>query len=430
MNKGIISLTVVVFMMVMMVLILALLQSRILLGIQRTKGTADTILSTYNAESEIYDTLARLSLGHDFDLAKKERRLSDGTKLITEGHQVGADTVISFTAELPFATTKLEVTQKMDNTTTSFGLMDIVLALDCTNSMAECADPANQDCRNNSKQTRFEVLKQSVISFLDELEQVTDIPIRIGIMIFTGDGQWLKTTAGEEITPTSGVSIQTMKDTISQTFKKVPYATGSACNDITENFPDGGGTSQATGLQFMHKYFANKLPNTKQVEVLITDGGPTTAIPSAPCNLPYFVVESESDTYACGTTGKYIPMMDPTQIWSCKPYQGSRWIFGNEDPNWNSADTAERAFSCYIADKNTIWEGSTYGQRDPEVDSHVVVTYKLPATEPLKAVYANYPGVYVYDMDKATQLQDTLKNQVLGSIQSSIQETKIRRVIP
>ena len=425
-NSGIVSLTVVIFMMVIMVLILALLQSRILLAIQRTKGAADTILSTYNAESEIYDTLARFRQGLPLN-AKPEETLADGTKLTTEMVTVGNEQQINITAKLPFATTKLQMSRLITSTTSLNGV-DLILSLDCTGSMKECADPevtkehgTNQYCNQGGvkETTKFEELRKGTVAFLNGLKDIPGIPVRVGVSVFSGDSDWavLHNTTSQ-IKPGSA-SIDDIIQTINSDFNTKNPQNSAGCKVIPEE-----GTSHASGLLFMHNYFAiNTPPDTKQVEVLVTDGEPTTSIPAPQCGTDFQYLIPAGNSERCKKFLPFTPILNPFTTWSCKP-NGADYARGGQE------GTATRLAACMVTNSNRVWEGSQIGQRNPNIDAYIIATFKQADDQPFKKVMTTEPGVYYYDTENAENLTAILKEDVIKDITKTINEFRIRRVIP
>lgn len=422
-NKGIISLTVVIFMMVIMVVILALLQSRILLGIQRTKGTADSILSTYNAESKIYDTLARFNLGFPIDPSQPEETLSDGTKLKFDTQTTGNEQDITITAKLPFATTKLKMSRSLVSTT-SYNGVDILMSLDCTGSMGDCANPddGTSECQTSSdpsKTTRFQELRKGTVAFLEGLKGLS-VPVRVGLSVFSGDANWaLNKRDGQQITPDNYVDIDDIIQTVNTNFNtRRPYES-TGCKVIPEE-----GTSHATSMLFMHDYFNNplhSLPQTKQIEVMVTDGLPTTTIPVPACGSSYFIPNGRSQR--CETSMSFAPILNPSDIWSCKPDGGTSYVWGGQGPY------ATELAKCMITNRGRTWNGTDYGQRNPDIDAYMIATYKLSDTNGFKQFLTSEPGVYYYDTANAQDLTTILKDTVIGQITQSINEFKIQRVV-
>ncbi len=433
-NRGIISLTVVIFMMVIMVLILALLQSRILLGIQRTKGAADSILSTYNAESEIYDTLARFQKGAPI-ANKPEETLNDGTKLRVDTENLANEQEITITAKLPYATTKLTMS-RASSSTTSFNGVDLVLSLDCTGSMSSCADPEvaaqhpfdNNYCLNSSnpaETTRFQELRKATVAFLEGLKGITEVPVRVGISVFSGDSDWARTSAGTsqpgvEIRPDNNLSIDDLIKTINTDFNaKKPSSSTGGCKVIPEE-----GTSHASSLQFMQNYLTtSKLTTIKQVEVMVTDGLPTTAIPAPMCGNEYQYFIPTHTTIRCDSGVPFIPHLDPFSFWRCEQ-NGTGYTVGTV------GNVPTELTACMITGNDRTWGDNRTGQRDPNLDAYVIITSKQDDNDPFKLIMTKQPGVFYYDTDNAQDLTTILKNDVIKNITKTVNEFKIRRVAP
>ena len=426
-QRGVSSLITILFLCFLATVILASIQTRVLVGVTRSGGARDSLASVYASESEIHDTIARFLDGYTIDPSPPDRTLPDGTELRVAIDTIEGRRTIDIVASRPYASTHLQaVWQGTQSQTTRNQNLDIIISLDCTGSMGACADNASDytTCAKSTsmRPTSMEELRRGAITFLQELELLPVGSLRIGISVFASDANWMNSARGVPLSLTQNQTIEDAIVDIQNGFGKTP-AKSPACTSVFD-----AGTSIGTGIPFMHQELAAAARlDTKGVEVLITDGAPTMAAPYPLCGEDYFIPFQQSHMQ------QYCPKQFPVgfsgQPWQCRP-QGTAFAWGTSDASYRADAHAKSFLSCMLADTKTTWKNSEKGFRHPAVESYIVTTFRLPQNDQTRQILEAYPGTHYYSMDNATQLSEILSGQVTQTIRTSIEHIEIKRVLP
>lgn len=390
---------IILYLLILIVFISVLLvatYSRLGLALKRGQSSSDTLITNYTAESEINDLLARLSGGYlPSPFSLNTQKQIGNTKLTIVGSQANGVQTIEVTASRAFASSKLIAERTLASgqiTQTA----DILLGLDCTESM---------DGRDTSDgSTRISNLRTAALNFIQNVP--ANGRFRLGIYVFGIDAKWLQTTSGIDITPNNNLTKTQIYDAVSTKFAST-WADSTACDSVMN------ATSVGTAFKFAHDYFApNKRPNTKQVEVVITDGDPNSRIPDSTCGPSAFCpgYHAYTEQSFC-TTNEY--------GWSCV-----------SDPTLNKCiPLAVSYLRCNVADKTTsIPDASGFGARDKDVDAYAV-TVSLKPFGDAGTVFKEYLGDRYFPAARANELTGILSN-ILNDIVTSTENIKIRKVLP
>jgi hypothetical protein len=415
--NGFATLMMVILIAFIAVLVVAATSLKILVGVERTRSFSDSLQSSYAAETEINDVIVRYLKYPSAGFIPGTTTLPDGTQLVTTSTtDIHGNTVIGILAKRPFSSFKLELT-KSSVTQAAYQNLDLILTLDCTGSMNECANPAfGNSCQgtstpNPAKPTKFESLKSGALAFIDSLQTITTANTRLGVTVFTVDSNWLTTSDGTQIKPENNVPLSTIRQTINNKFQKL-VEDSAACDLVSTSSTAVGG-----GLKYANNNFAaTKNATTKQVQVLITDGEPNSVIPDAACHEQYLSGRSVP-------LGFFTPQGEPSVVWEYKEVSRAQ---SDLHSKWQLA--------CQLADKNTSLDAATYGQpptngqRDPDADAYVITIFQVTNTQ-VRNILNQYSSAY-YDMTSATDLTNTLLTKVLPEIKSSMNNFIIKKVIP
>jgi hypothetical protein len=396
-QKGFTNLLLVMFLAVLAVFIVATIQSRILLSIYRNRSQSDTIISTYHAESEIFDALAHIFGGYTITLNPPDRTLSDGTTLHITGQQVGDIQTIDVTAKLPYAVTKIEAIRNSSTTTTT-GKADIILSLDCTGSMVE-----NTACPSCIQTRLWE--EKLASQHLVDLLRTAGVDVRFGLSVFGLNPAWAKTSTNQVITPENNVSLDEIWQTIEHGFilntngsydGSTAMADMPLCQEVLQS------TNIGSAFGFSHDYFAAHTdPTRKQVEIVISDGVPNASLPYSPCP-GSMICPPYATSQACSQFGGCItPYSHYTESF-CIPYGRS-------------------LLSCALA---TPDKG---GVRNSNIDAYMITV--LDGVNPIdENIFQSYATKY-YNSGDARDLSGFI-DQVFGELTTTLNSLIIKRVIP
>ncbi len=390
--------------------------SRLLLAVKRGQSTTDSLVSNYSAESEINDLLARLSgeyFSSPFSL-NTTKQIGSTTFNITGTEQDGTQ-MLSVTADRAFASTKIIAERRLESIK-DVNSVDIVLSLDCTGSM-----DAGANCTNcNSKPTRFNALEDAAVNFVDNLSNLPNSDkFHLGVSVFGADARWLS-HLGQPVTPSSGLTFSQIKEAIQNGFGDTRN-TSPACTGVMDL------TSIGSAFAFSHDYFAaNKPPQTKQVEIVITDGEPNSRIPYAACSpsvfCPGFPKDTQGNNY-CESNA---------YNWTCTQYDSYKDDFEADGFNQTAynlcAPQGLDFLRCTIADTATqIPSGK--GARNPDVDAYAVTILSQPPADVVSVFNSYLSANNYFNASRASQLKNLL-NTILNEIVTDRETISIKKDIP
>jgi type II secretory pathway pseudopilin PulG len=425
---GAATLLYLMIMAVVISLLSAITFSRLMGSLKRSQSQADTVVATYEAESEINDLLARLTANFipetSFPISYSKN--IGGTTINVKGTQSGQTQNIIVTSQRSFAVSRIEATRKIDSVR-EVDNVDMILSLDCTGSM-----DAGADCENcNSKPSRFDSQKDAADNFVSKLAEISRAGtysgrFNLGIVVFGVDSKWL-TYNGVEVTPKSGLTYDQIRAALAQGFGST-RATSPACTGLMD------ATSIGTAFATSHQYFsANKKPKTKQVEIVITDGEPNSRIPYPACGpsvfCPGFPKDPQGNNYC----------EQNSEGWSCYKYdQYKSGPWDSDNFNQTAYDTCEPLakdfLSCTIASKDTTippiqGQGVRNGARDPDVDAYAVTIFTNPPRDVVSIFNSYLTQNGYYNATRASQLKNILNN-VLNEILRDRSTITIKRTPP
>lgn len=379
-QKGAITVIFLAIIALVLTLLMAATQSRLLLSLRRSQSAADILVATYRAESEANDIMARLLGGYmeDANIPRTSQNIGD-MRIEVEGQDTGSTQIVTVTAFRGIAVGKVQAVRRVLSVD-EVDEVEIVLVLDCTSSM--------DDSSGISGQTRFNAQEQAAVNFVDAVSREPDADkFNIGVAVFGTTSAWL-TYNGQELTPDSSLSFQEIETAIEQSFGNTRAQ--SQCGTLGSPSYVSDFTSVGTAFRHAHSYLRDsKRDGTKQIEIVITDGLPNTRL------------------------------ADP----ECPPY--------NACTNSGSCDAqAVNYLRCTVADRNTfVSEIGQNGVRDPEVDAYVVTIFNNPPQN-VVSLFQNYAteGGY-FNASRASELTGILDN-ILGRIIEDRSTVTIKRVIP
>ena len=331
-RHGFSNLLIMIFFAFLATLVIAVIQSRLLLAIARNKSLSDILIAQYASESTINDILKRI-ISFGATSFPAEQTLADGTVIDLMITGTNPQT-FTLTAKRPYAVSKIEAIKNTTLISGGFDNYEIVLALDCTSSMTDLSDESEPD-RNKwiSRMHAEKIAVLNLISFINALANKDKI--KLGISVFRDNARWLQASAGNDsdlVLPTNDYSITPpgrLVGAINYAFPDDPDCvkadgttdTGNTqpslkcwdrilrdpaiCYDSGcsipsayakfEKFPAcnnpltltgsktikslNGNTSISSGVMFAEDNITRPRPaNTKQAIILITDGGGAVAI--------------------------------------------------------------------------------------------------------------------------------------------------------
>lgn len=427
-QEGAATILYLMIMAVVITLLSAITFSRLMGSLKRSQSQADTVVATYEAESEINDLLARLTgnfiQSSAFPISYTKN--IGGTSITVSGIQKDQTQSIVVTSQRSYAVSRIEATRKIDSVR-EVDNVDMILSLDCTGSM-----DAGADCENcNSKPSRFDSQTEAADNFVSKLAELSrdgtyQGRFNLGIVVFGIDSKWL-TYKGKEVTPKSGLTYDQIREALSQGFGST-RATSPACSGVMD------ATSIGTAFTKSHDYFSqNKRPKTKQVEIVITDGEPNTRIPYPSCGpsvfCPGFPKDAEGNNYC----------EQNSEGWTCYKYgqyQSGPW----EANNFNQTaydickPLAMDFLTCSIATTDTnippiSGTGVRSGARDPEVDAYAVTIFASPPRDVVNLFNAYLTQNGYFNASRASQLKNILNN-VLNEILRDRSTVTIKRTPP
>ncbi len=463
-RSGVSTLLFLIFFAVVCALIVAVIETRLLLAIQRTKSLGDALTANYDSESLINDFIYKL-MTEPFPPLPQHITLADGTVIDVEGHEVAGPPkiqTITITTNRPYAVIKLEMVREISGG--SIPKVDVILGLDCTGSMDARADciyngvPGFCDVTDPSQDSRFDAQKTAALNFIDTLISATSGPyydvkeqLYLGILAFGVNAEWLRTTAGVPITPdmkfSSGTNANDIRDAVDQSFGKF-WRTSPACYNNLMNT-----TSVGSAYIKAHNYLNTDLtPNVKKIEIIITDGEANSREPNPACGPAPFL---GSNTWFCPYANGYqiapesmFPPAHPTGDYCTASPEG--WINSGgwqchtgSAPNCNNSSNCANNcppygmdyLRCALATTTTPYDSvvdPSYhqnGTRDVNIDAYGVTVIPVPPAETVFS-YETYLGADKYfNVDRASDLPTILQN-ILSEIVGSVTSVTIRRLTP
>jgi hypothetical protein len=419
-QKGAMTAIFLAVVTLVLTLILAATQSQLLLSLRRSESAADTLIANYDAESEVNDSMSKLIGGYigpgDFTLTKE----INGTSLVVVGEESdgGKTQVVTVTARRASAVSKVQATRKVQSLK-KVNNVEIVLGLDCTESMGLGAT-----CDNCfSRPSRLEALEEAATDFIDNLAALPDSDkFKLGIMVFGIDAKWLN-YGGVDFTPDSGLSFDQIKSGI-QASIGVTRPDSSACQTVMDSTSIG--TAYITAQEF---FDSSEDSDTKQIEIVITDGYPNSSTPEADCTTsafcPAFPIDTTGQNYC--ESNEY--------GWTCHDYESYK-DGPYEEGNYNDkafktcVPLAKELLSCALATTDTFVPMiAQNGVRNPEVDAYAVTIFPDPPSDVVQ-IFRNYttPNGY-FNASRASQLKNILNN-VLNEILKDRTTVSMERLIP
>jgi len=383
-QKGAITVIFLAVVALVLILILTATQSRLLLSLRRSQSSIDILLANYEAESEVNNIMAKLIGGY---LKKsnipKTTKVIGGVRIEIEGKDTGETQTVTATVLRGLAVGRVQGVRKLTSIET-LDNVEIVLMLDCTGSMdATDADP---NCTGSNCPTRFDALRTAAVNFVNDISKLPDRDnIKLAVGIFGTSSAWLQ-YQGRDITSNSGLSFNQIANAIQTGINR--KRVGGQCERVLDY------TSIGTAFRHAHDYLATtKKTDTKQVEIVITDGEPNSRLPDVFCPPSERCIPIESSYEEC------IP----------KAYNYLR---------------------CTLADQKTfVSEINQNGVRDPEVDAYAVTIFPTPP-ESVVQIFNKYAteGGY-FNASRANELSGIL-NKILNKILTERANITIKRVIP
>ncbi len=384
-NKGAVTLIYMALVTLISVLILTVGYSRFMLSLRRSEAFADTIETSYRAESEINNLLAQLVGGYltEANFPISESMAFGDTRVEIEARIEDNSQIIDVTASRFFAVNKIRAV-RVAYGSGFFNDAEIIIALDCTGSMGNSSG-------SSEGTSRLQEQTKAVLGFIDNLA-VSDYAgnVRMGVAVFGRNSNWLRSVSGQQVRPDAGMTVAEVRQAVYSGFT-YPSGSGnlarsrsqSICDELVEDY-----TNIGAGFNIMNNYFENNPPpsgNAKRVEILISDGEPNTYIRESVC------------------------LNRPT----CVPCSGNSFPLDY--------------LKCTLADQNTEWTGGRTGMRNPLVDSYVVTVLHNPPAAVVSAIQT-YSTEY-YNAIYAYQLSEIL-DRIFESISTSFARTTISRIIP
>jgi len=374
-KKGAVTVIFLAVVALVLTLLLAATQSRLLLSLRRSQSASDILVATYQAESEVNDVMARLAGGY-LDNANIPRTIKNvgDIRVEIEGVDQGDTQIVTVTALRGLAVGKVQAIRRVQSVG-EIDAVEVVLMLDCTGSMdASSGTPGK---------TRFDAEEDAAVSFVNQVAALPDADkFKLGVGVFGVGSEWLSYN-GVNITPDSGLTYFQIADAIAGGF-------GGRWNDspACERVGDVAGTNVGLAYRHANNYLkTSKKERIKQVEIVITDGDPNSRSVDSEC---------------------------PPSI-ACSPRCNTE---------------AKNYLRCTLADKNTFVPELGYnGTRDPEVAAYAAIVLDRPPVDvpPIFQNYATENGYF--PATKANQLTGIL-SEILTRIVEDRSDITIKRIVP
>ncbi len=389
------NLLLVLFISILATLIIASIQSRLLLQIQRSRAKSDILVAEYHAQSQVYDLLARMSYPN-FSLPAGKTQLpafTDGTILTIENGGNAIHQKIIVTAVRPFAVSKIELTRIVDYTTSHVSQkLAIVLALDCTSSL-DATD-------TSTRRTRWVEEREAVKTFIKNI----DPNVALGITLFRVNTDWLVARSGIQVRPDLNLNHQDILAIIDDQLNHTLTGDNPQC--ISKNLYGlsvFGGTSVGSPYANANRYFKNTpFPSdTKKIIITITDGATNSRQTDSQCQ-----PSVECQTYDMGTKH------------SC-----------------GSLDIPFNYLICAVATSDNPQAKTVLGYqplRDPTIDAYGITVLSTNTDPPAeiqktKDILNTYATRH-YTTTDAAQISTFLNDSILSEITTSKTSIQIRPI--
>lgn len=478
-NAGVANLLLVLLMSLVAIVVVAVVQSRLLLAIQRNRSLSDILIASYDSESTVNDIL-RTILGYSatFPPDGVWPPLADGTVIEVKTEDIDPNTKkLSLIARRPFAVSKIEAVKNTTAVVSQYDNFEVALSLDCTASMVEVSDQSNPLLPRSEWKSRMRAEKEAVLYLINYIED--HVPnkdkLKLGINVFRDNTRWLQATIdtanvvrsdqvfdktrlinaieyaypnGPDCDPYNPLTYKATLDCWEKLYLNTTLCNGIDCYidvDKTkfDKFPAcgnpigkperlNGNTSISSGLIFSEDNLTKpRLPTTKQAIVLVTDGSPNVAIKDLRdavinpygCDNQYYCANRLS---FCKLAVRPISGYNtgPVSVGDCQNIGGT-YIYG--DP---CKQPAKDQVACSMADhsQNVSQNGNAPGRRDPDVDLYMLTVYSGVAQE-LKNLYTDYIDSNYIELNNAGELSAKL-SEIFKIITTSSSTITIRRVTP
>ncbi len=285
-QSGAVNLLLVMFMVVVATIIIATIQSRLLLSIFRSRSQSDVLIASYDAESAVNDVLARVLGNYPGVLPinipynpplQSGLTLGDGTIVSMTATQSGTTQTIDVTARRPYGVSQIQGVRTLSAAGSS-GKADIILMLDCSGSMG--TDAIYGD---SSSGTRFEAERRAALEVVDSLNKPENVGnVRIGVIYFGGYSAWL-TDASGDLTPTDDYN--RLHAAIESGLSGRGPGVSPLCGPLLAlHAAFASGTDLGAPLVMAYQYMTTVADSTiHKIGILITDGAPNARIVYPQC---------------------------------------------------------------------------------------------------------------------------------------------------
>lgn len=374
-KKGAVTVIFLAVVALVLTLLLAATQSRLLLSLRRSQSASDILVATYQAESEVNDIMARLAGGYleNASIPRTIKNIGD-IRIEIEGTQQGGTQVVTVTALRGLAVGKVQAVRRVQSVE-EVNEVEVVLMLDCTGSMDASSGTVGQ--------TRFDAQEAAAVSFINQVEALPDSDkFKIGVGVFGVSSEWL-TYNGVEIKPNSGHTYSQIASAIQDGFSG-KWKDSPVCARVG----DDPGTNVGLAYRHAHDYLkTSKRDGIKQIEIVITDGDPNSRSVDNEC----------PPSIACSL---------------------------------NCNAQAKNYLRCTLADKNTFVPELGYnGARDPDVDAYAAIVLDKPPAD-VPPIFQNYASENGYfPATRANQLTGIM-SEILNRIVEDRSDITIKRIIP
>lgn len=384
------SMIIIMLVTLVTTLVLASLQTRLLLGIQRGQSSSDKLISLYKAESQINDVVAKIL--NDYPLpSNSTETLSDGTKLTIVNTGTTDNEQITVTADRPYSNISLEISKGTESPSANTEVQ-IILMLDCTWTMGLLDE--------SGAGTRMEAQEAAAKAFIDQLTVLKaenpSLFLKLGVMVFGLNADWIKTN-NVNISPNNNISFNTIKSELDAQFTNNRDSSKACIDNVVQ-----GGTSLGTPLLFARDYFSTIPDSIKKIQILLTDTVANSRVPSNICP----------------------PLLN---------YKAN--CIDNTIDGLKCTEEAINFFACSLTDTNHQYNKARglSGVRDPRVDVYAIKIGNDPSRVASKITNLlenpdNVKGIAYHS--NGTSLIVILSQDIFSLIKQSVNTLLIRRVLP
>ena len=281
-QNGITTLILLMLLSVVSIFIITLLQSRIILGLRRSLSSGDTLISSYTAETEINDVLARIIGNYENieDLDDYQKDLPDGSRLSVDFETVtGLQTIIATTSR-QYAVSKIKAERTIPEINIAQASeVEIVLVMDCTGSMGEKASAGGLS-------SRFYEQREAVKNFIQGVMTLKDMDrYTLSVAVYGNTTSWYKDSSGNPLKSLTGFDdLQKLYNEIHAGFgnppdKDVNIQRGETrCASLVQDY-----TNTGAGLKIAEEYLDSVAGSKSKALILVTDGIPNSKTKDASC---------------------------------------------------------------------------------------------------------------------------------------------------